>query len=65
MNHDFGPKEEDKNFQPRYKKEISVSSPVGSGGQRRIEIEYKEIRPGVWEKIPGSDKDLGPAIDQN
>ena len=60
MSHDFSPKEEDKNFQPRYKKEISISNPVGNGGKRKVEVEYKEIRPNVWEKIYGSEKDLRP-----
>ena len=61
MTYDFSPKEEDKNFQPRFKKEISVSNSAGNGGKRKVEVEYKEIRPNVWEKVPGSEKDLGPA----
>lgn len=60
MSRDYGPKEKE-NFQPKYKKEISIVNPTGSGGKRKVEIEYKEIRPGVWEKIPDSEKDLGPA----
>ena len=61
MSHDYGPKESDINFQPKYKKEISIVNPTGSGAKRKIEAEYKEIRPDVWEKIPGSERDLGPA----
>lgn len=61
MNHDYGPKENEENFQPKYKKEVSIVNPTGSGGKRKVEVEYKEIRPGVWEKIPGAETDLGPA----
>ncbi len=61
MSYDYGPKEGEENFKPNYKKQIFISNPVGSSEKRKIEIEYKEIRPGVWEKVPGSEKDLGPA----
>lgn len=60
MSHDYESKENEENFQPKYKKEIFVVNPTGSGGKRKVEIEYKEIRPGVWEKIPGTKTDLGP-----
>ena len=28
--------------------------------EKKYEVEYKEIRPNVWEKIYGSEKDLRP-----
>lgn len=64
MSYDFSPKEGEENFQPTYKKRVSIINPVGGGEKRKVEIEYKEIRPNVWEKVPGSEKDLGPAIAQ-
>lgn len=65
MSYDFSPKEGEENFQPTYKKEIIICVPVAGGEKRRVEVEYKQIRPNVWEKIPGSEKDLEPIIDQN
>lgn len=43
------------------RKDIVIASPVGGGQMRQFEAEYWEIYPGVWEKIPGSERDLGPA----
>lgn len=46
--------------QRRREKHTFVASPVNKEAEHLMEAEYKEIRAGVWQKVPGSEKDLGP-----
>lgn len=39
----------------------SVSSPEGGGEPCEFEAEYWEVRPGVWEIIPGTTRKVRPA----
>ncbi|MEK7590350.1 MAG: hypothetical protein AAB454_01415 [Patescibacteria group bacterium] len=37
-----------------------VATPVNESKPHLFEAEYIEIAEGVWQKIPGTEKDLGP-----
>jgi|GEM_PF-4210446 hypothetical protein len=47
------------------KREVFIEIPKGKRKKHLIEIWYEEIAPGVWQKIPGSEKDLGLAKDED
>lgn len=36
------------------------ASPIGSVEIHWFEAEYEEIEPGKWQKVYGTEKDLGP-----
>lgn len=38
-----------------------LATPVWGNKVHWFEAEYEEIAPGVWKKVYGTEKDLGPA----
>lgn len=45
---------------PRRKWARFKASPIDKSEVHWFEAEYEEIKPGVWQKIYGTEKDLGP-----
>lgn len=45
---------------PRRKRVRFKASPINSPEVHWFEAEYEEIKPGVWQKVYGTEKDLGP-----
>ncbi len=42
------------------KKEQFIACPTNGISCHKFEAEYWETYPGVWEMVPGTQKDLGP-----
>ena len=39
---------------------IFIATPIMKEDKHEIQADYVEVRPGVWRKVFGSEKDLGP-----
>lgn len=52
--------EQQKEFKPHREKRRFRATPTDEEEVHWFEAEYEEIRPGVWQKVPGTEKDLGP-----
>ena len=48
----------------RHRISRSKASPVGRSEVHWIEAEYEEIAPGCWQKVYGTEKDLGPVQEE-
>ena len=45
----------------RRKKYEFLATPLDNEKVHKMEAEYEEISPGMWQKVPGSEKDMGLA----
>lgn len=59
MNQEYREEEKIIESQPRRKWARFKASPVRSPEVHWFEAEYEEVEPGKWQKVPGTEKDLG------